>query len=232
MSRLQIQNDFSPALARAFAESRLRPDLAKAINRIMGQWVSFAMAKIPIADKSRIRGRLMARATQAKFSLGLVKRTKSGKESQGKRYLELRDSLAAYIVWSANWKSQSFPGGVRSLSTDQFYAAVGKFARARQYSAGYLKSSLMPALNTFRARAGQVTRLPKYRKGPPGAASAAQPGQTILSAEVEGYVKAILQVAPNAFSASLPEVTAAVQEWIAANLVERATREGLAARRR
>jgi hypothetical protein len=234
MIGFQIQNEFSPALARAFAESRLKPDLAKAINRIMAQWVSYAMSKIRVADKGRIKSRLMQTANNAKFKVGKQKLTKTGKESKGKRYQELKDSVAAYIVWSINWKTKTIPG-VRTLRTDQFYAAVGKFVGARQFSSGYLKSSLKPALNVFRARGGQAERLPLYNrgkgKGEVGSAKMAQPTEQILEAEVEGYVDAILQVAPNAFVDSLPEITATVQQWIAENLVERARREGLAAKR-
>ncbi|TXH15736.1 MAG: hypothetical protein E6R03_06700 [Hyphomicrobiaceae bacterium] len=230
-----IENNFSPALARAFADSRLKPDLAKAINRIMSQWVSYAMAKIPAGDRSRIKSRLMATASRAKFKVGVVRRTKTGKESSGKRYRELKNSLAAYIVWATNWKTKAFPAGVRQLSADQFYAAVGKYVGARQFSVGYLRSSLKPALNAFRARAGQATRLPQYHggqgKGEVGSAKPAQPTETILEAEVEGYVEAILDVAPNAFSDSLPEIEATVRAWIAENLAERARREGLQARR-
>jgi hypothetical protein len=227
----QIQNDFSPALARAFSDSRLKPDLTKAINRIMGQWVSYAMAKIPKADQTRIRSRLMAPATKAKFKVGKTRVTKTGRESKGKRYLELKDSLAAYVVWATNWKSKKFPGGVRQLSTEQFYAAVGKYVGARQFSAGYLKSSLKPALNAFRARAGQAERLPRYGKGQVGSAKLAQPAEMILLAEVEGYVEAILEVAPGAFADSLPEIEATVRQWIEENLAERAIREGLEVRR-
>lgn len=229
--RIEIKNEFNPALARAFSDSRLKPDLAKAINRIMSQWVSYAMAKIPKADKMRIKSRLMAPATKAKFQVGLKKTTKSGKESQGKRYQELKNSLAAYIVWSINWRTRAYPGGVRSLPAAQFYAAVGKFAGARQFSAGYIRSSLRPALNTFRARAGQSERLPKYSRGEVGSAKAASPTEPILLAEVEGYVEAILDVAPNAFADSLPEIEATVEKWIADNLAERAQREGLTVRR-
>lgn len=239
MIGFQIQNDFSPALARAFAESRLKPDLAKAINRIMAQWVSYAMAKIPVADKLRIKSRLMAPAIKAKFKVGKKKVTATGKESKGKRYLELKDSLAAYIVWAGNWKykkkGEYMGRPVRSMSTEEFYAAVGKYVGARQFSAGYTKSSLKPALNVFRARLGQSERLPLYRggkgKGEVGTARQAKPADAILEAEVVGYVEAILEVAPTAFSDSLPEITATVQEWIAGNLVERAQREGLSARR-
>jgi hypothetical protein len=228
----QIQNDFSPALARAFSDSRMKPDLTKAINRIMGQWVSYAMKKIPVADQAQIRSRLMAPATKAKFKVGKVKRTATGRESKAKRYQELKDSLAAYVVWAQNWKSKKYaPSGVRQLSTDQFYAAVGRYVGARQFSAGYLKSSLKPALNAFRVRAGQEERLPKYRKGPVGSAKLARQNETILLAEVEGYVQAILQVRPNAFLESLPEVEATVRQWIEENLAERAIREGLEVRR-
>ncbi len=232
----QIQNDFSPALARAFSDSRLKPDLTKAINRIMGQWVSYAMAKIPKAEQTQIRSRLMGPAIRAKFQVGKVQRTKSGRESKAKRYQELKDSLAAYIVWATNWKSKKYaPAGVRQLSTEQFYAAVGRYVSARQFSAGYLKSSLKPALNAFRARAGQEERLPQYGrgqgKGEVGSAKLAQPNQSILEAEVEGYVQAILEVRPNAFAESLPEVEATVRQWIEENLAERAAREGLSVRR-
>lgn len=232
---IQIQDEFSPALVRAFSESRLKPDLARAINRIMGQWVSYAMAKIPKADQTRIRSRLMGPATKAKFQVGKVRVTKTGRESKGKRYLELKDSLAAYIVWATNWKSKRFPGGVRQLSADQFYAAVGKYVGARQFSAGYLKSSLKPALNAFRRGAGQAERLPRYNqgmgKGEVGSAKLARPAETVLAAEVEGYVEAILEVAPNAFVDSLPEIEATVRQWIEENLAERAAREGLPVRR-
>jgi len=219
-----VQNNFSPALARAFSDSRLKPDLSRAINRIMAQWVSYAMAKIKVADKAAVKSRLMSRATKAKFKVGVRKTTATGKESKGKRYQELKDSVAAYIVWATNWRRSGVP--VRQMSADEFYAAVGKYIGARQFSTGYLRSSLRPALSEFRVRAGQSERLPRYERGNVGSAKKAVPTDRILLAEVEGYVEAILDVSPNAFADSLPEITATVEAWITNNLAERAAAEG------
>ncbi len=228
MPQIQIEDTFSRALAEALDESRLRPDIAKSINRIMSQWVSYAMAKIPVAEKTRIKARLEAPAVRAKFQQGNVRLTKRGRERKNARYELLKRSVAAYIVWSTNYKRGGMPA--RQLSADQFYATVGRFIGARQFSAGHHKGGLRPALNTFRVAAGQAARLPRYKRAA-GTAKKAGEQERIPTAEVENYAKAILEVAPNAFTDSLPEIERTVQEWIARNLVERAQRAGLDARR-
>jgi len=45
-TNFEVINEFNPALLRAFSESRLRPDIARAVNEVMKFWVSFAMNKM------------------------------------------------------------------------------------------------------------------------------------------------------------------------------------------
>ena len=224
--KFEIENTLSPALLRAFDESRLRPDIARTINRVMQQWVSYAIAKIPMAERSRIKGRLEAPATRAKFQQGVRRVTSRGRESAAARYQLLKRSVAAYIVWTTNYRRKGVP--VRQMSAAEFYATVGRFIGARQASAGHLRGGLRPALNTFRVAGGQAARLPKY-KNTPGAAKKAGEGERVPMAEVENWAGAILQVAPNAFLDSLPEMEATLEKWIAENLLSRARGAGLAA---
>lgn len=221
--QISIQDEFSPALLRAFDDSRLRPDIVKAVNQIMKMWVSFAIAKIPAAKKDTIKSYLDAPATRSKWRRGSIKARKKVRISQRPRYEMLRRSLAAHIVWATNYK------GARDMTAEKFYATVGKYMGARQYSRGYLKSGLYPALNAFRARLGQSERTARYKR-PAGEAKKAEKQEAIPTAEVQDWAEGILKVAPEAFTASLPEITREVQKWIAQNLAERAEREGLSAK--
>lgn len=225
--KIEIKDTFSRALATAFDESRLRPDIAKTINRIMQQWVSYAMAKIPMAQRTAIKSRLEAQATRAKFQQGVVKTTKRGRESASARYALLKRSVAAYIVWTTNYKRGGTPA--RQMNAQQFYATVGKFIGSRQFSAGHHRGGMRPALNVFRAAQGRSERLPRY-KNTPGTAKKAGEQEKVPSAEVENYAKAILTIAPNAFSDSLPEIERTIQSLIVKNLIERAQRAGLDAK--
>lgn len=227
MPKIEITDTFSRALAEAFDESRLRPDIARTINRIMQQWVSYAMAKIPVAQRGAIKARLEAPAARAKFQQGVRKVGARGRESASARYSMLKRSVAAYIVWVTNYRRGGKPA--RQMSAQEFYATVGKFVGSRQFSAGHHRGGMRPALNTFRVAGGQMARLPRY-KNVPGTAKKAQEQALVPTAEVENYARAILQLAPNAFTDSLPEIERTVQEWIAKNLVERARRAGLEAR--
>ncbi len=225
--RLQIsmQDEFSPALLRAFSDSRLRPDLARAVNLIMKMWVSFAIAKIPAAKKETIKSYLDAPATRTKWRRGSIKARTKVRISQRPRYEMLRKSLAAHIVWVTNYKN------AKAMTAEKFYATVGKYMGARQYSRGYLKSGLYPALNMFRAKLGQAERTARYTKhGPPGEAKKAEKQESIPTAEVENWAEGILKIAPEAFAQSLPEIEREVQKLIVQNLAERAQREGLAAK--
>lgn len=223
-----IEDSFSPALAQAFSESRMTPDIVRAVNTIMRDWVSFAIAKIPRADASKIKSRLEGRATRAKFDHAVDKPLKIRKDgSLGKqdlRFLQLRKSLAAYIVWATNYSDKGKKA--RTMTGQEFYAAVGRYIGRRQFSAGHHKGGLRPALNEFRARLGQAERLPRYRRVP-GEARSATERDTIPWAEVSDWAGEILKVAPNAFSDSLPEIEAAVRRYIAENLQRRAEQAGL-----
>ncbi len=238
---ISVKNEFSPALARAFSESRERPDLARAVNYIMQLWVSFAIDKIPAAQKSDIRSRLMARATRTAYQLGLNKVVKIKKDGTYRkmdmRYIELRQSLAAHIVWATNYPGragtgQAYANKARTRNAKDFYALVGSFVSHRQYSAGYLRSGLLPALNAFRVAQGKG-ELPTFKKkyGPPGSAIKAQPNDMVPMAQVEDLAKGILIKAPNAFSESLPEIEKQIEGYIADNLAKRALDAGFRVRR-
>jgi hypothetical protein len=155
--QITIENTFSRALAQAFDESRLRPDIARTINRIMQQWVSYAMAKIPTAQKMAIKARLEAPAVRSKFQQGVRRVGARGRESASARYQLLKHSVAAYIVWTTNYKRNGKPA--RQMSGQEFYATVGKYVGSRQFSAGHHRGGLRPALNTFRVAGGQAARL-------------------------------------------------------------------------
>jgi hypothetical protein len=224
-TNFEVINEFNPALLRAFSESRLRPDIARAVNEVMKFWVSFAMNKMYPAQKAAIKSRLEAQATKAKYQVAQMRVTKTGRESKGKRYQMLKNSVAAYIVWSTNWKYKG--QSVRTMTPDQFYAAVGRYIGARQFSVGYLRSGMRPALNTFRARLGQPARDVKYRRGEVGTAKRADLNERIPTAEVENFAGGIIEKFPRAFLDALPEVEAEVQKWITRNLAERARGQGL-----
>lgn len=226
--KITIEDTFSPALMEAFASSRRNFDLAKATNTVMRSWTSYAMAKVPQASRAAIRSRMMAKARAAKFRVHHVKTTKTGKESRSKRYQELKDTAGSYLMWATNWKPRG--RSVRKMGSAEYFGALGRFIAARQYSAGYLKSSLTPALNVFRSKLGQAGRLPKYRHAP-GRAVLAKPGP-VSEARAEILAESILEVAPRAFVDSLPELEATVWTWVQENLIEEpARRAGFTVRR-
>lgn len=229
--------EFSAGLARMLNDSRSNQDMERVINRIMAHWVSFAMNKMYAADRAAIKARLEARARKAKFDPGVRKIGKRGKESGDARYQLLRDSVAAYIVYATNWtgKLGSKKNGRRSVvarnaSPGDFYALVGRYIGARQFSSGYLRSGLRPGLNTFRVPLGLAARDAKYPKtGPPGSAKRAMAGERVPMAEVVDWASGILEKFPTAFSDSLPEIEALVNRWITQNLAERAAKQGFTA---
>jgi hypothetical protein len=224
----EVINEFNPALIRAYSESRIRPDLARATNQVMKFWVSFAMEKMYPAQRAAIKSRLEAQATRAKFRVatggGPVKMGKRG-ENKSARYLLLKNSVAAYIVWSTNWKWGGQPA--RTMDPQRFYAAVGRYIGARQFSVGYLRSGMRPGLNTFRAKLGLAARDVKYKRGEVGRAKEATPNERIPTAEVENFAGGIIEKFPRAFLDALPQVEDEVNRWIVANLAKRGRDAGL-----
>lgn len=220
---LTVKDSFTPALLAAWAASRRgSKDLSRLINLAMRQWVSFAIHKIPKANRAAIKARLEARASRARFQHGIVRTTKTGRESKSARYQFLKESLAAYIVYATNYRTRR--GSARAMSAAQFYAHVGRYIGARQFSAGYLKAGLYPALSEFKAARGEDTRPARYRQ-PAGTAVAARPEAP--EARVADFASGILDVAPRAFLDSLGDVVTWIQRNIVQNLIERAREQKL-----
>lgn len=230
--KITIENQFAAAL-RAFAASRGGAyGMDRAINKAMQFLVSFAVRKIPAADRAAIRASYLQIVKQTdrvvspafkKMRLRQRAAENAGKPVRGtaasKRY-QLVYSLAAYKVARSNYK------GARGLRGEAFYALVGKYIAARQFSAGYHKSGLIPALNTFRRMAGLQERMPRY-KNLPGRAKAAKATEIIPEAEVADAARAIATIAPNAFSDSAPEVVRLLNQFAAENLNQRLKGAGL-----
>src|SRR6478752_175911 len=159
-------NTFSEAIRR-LAESRSSgQSLEDGINLGMQLWVSYIMAKQTASDKPGIRSYLMGKARR---NAPVRRYGKSGKtESKGARYLELRDSVAAAIVYSTNYKN------ARNVDSKTFFGLVGKYIAARVYSSGYHKAGFRPALREFKARraSSALGQAPNYGR-PAGRATAA-----------------------------------------------------------
>lgn len=235
--KVTIENQFASAL-RAFAASRGGAyGMDKAINKAMQFLVSFAVRKIPAADRAVIRATYMARVRPALRTArpqNRQRREKAAAKALGKpvppvkptrgkgaaRRRQLVYSFAALKVFRTNYK------GARDLTGDAFYALVGKYVASRQFSSGYHKSGLIPALNTFRRMAGLQERMPRY-KNLPGRAKAAKATEIIPEAEVADAARAIATIAPNAFSDSAPEVVRLLNQFAAENLNQRLKGAGL-----
>jgi len=224
--KVEIENKFANAL-QEFRKSRgASYGMDRVVNKAMQYLVSFAVPKIPRADRARIRATYMAAVQRKKKTAPVakkkyVKRERAADKSTQQpppkktaRRTALVRSFAAFKVFRTNYK------GARGLQGDAFYALVGKYVAARQFSAGYHRSGLIPALNTFRRVGGLQERIPRYKRLP-GRARAADKNQIIPEAEVADAARAIAQIAPDAFTRSAPEVIKQLEKFTRENLNQR-----------
>lgn len=231
--RLQVTVDadgsFSAAL-REYILSRDRANAAEdAVNKAMQFLVSFVMGKMTVgsghvADKARIEGRLMEMHEGGKFASDRLPRKlgKKGKEAKTARYLALRNTRAAYLVWITNYK------GARSMDAGKFWGTVGRYVAARKYSAGYHRAGFLPALNVYRGKRGLAGRMPKY-KLPGGTAS--PPHMTtpdFIRAVMENFTRFIEGLGVPALAAeALADVEQQLRKWTAENLIQSMTKKGM-----
>lgn len=164
---IKVIDRVSDAIQRLVDSRSNRSGFEKAINLSMERWISFTMAKFKVADKNAIRSRLMGLAEKRKGGSPVRRYNKRGNESNAKRYLALRDTVAAAVVYATNYK------GARALTPEKFFGLVGKFIAARMYSSGHHKGGFRPALNEFKVRRGQLGVAPFYRRHIVGRAQAA-----------------------------------------------------------
>jgi hypothetical protein len=215
-----VGDGVSEALRRLVASRESQQGTEGAVNMTMQFWVSFIMAKQSVASRPGIKERLMARAVNAKALSPVRRYNKKGtKESTAKRYLALRDTVAASIVWSTNYKN------ARAMTAQDFIATTGRFVAHRQYSAGYHKAGFRPALNEFRIRRGLLGVAPAYKAVNSTAIPARSISETIIEALVKnasagaeknptGGIAAVIQ--------SEAEVVAKLEKLTAQNIQERA----------
>lgn len=223
--RFEVEDTLTSAIRQLMDSRERNKGLGDAIDEAMQYWLSFIINKQMAADRAGIRSYLMARADRAGGGAPTRKRTRAGKISKASRYLELRQSRAAAIVWHSNYK------GARSLAPGQFYPLVGNYISRRQYASGYHKGSFIPALNAFKMKRGVVGQVPNY-KHPAGFARAARAiTDTLMEARVVNTAAGILKNPTGgqaAVDASRAEVEALFATFVLRNIKERARRLGLA----
>ncbi|RYD38933.1 MAG: hypothetical protein EOP87_00220 [Verrucomicrobiaceae bacterium] len=220
----EVGNDVSAAVLR-FANSReSQKGLEGAINLAMQLWISFIMAKQTTANKGEIKAYLMARTSH--HSAPVRRYGAKGRESAAKRYLELRDTRAAAIVYASNYKN------ARQMDAKAFFGVVGKYIAARQYSAGHHKAGFRPALREFKVKRGaaELAGAPAYSK----VRSTAHVARTVRSGVVEasasnmaGGVEKNPGGGISAVEAAEGEVVIKLEEFILKNIEDRAKRLGL-----
>lgn len=220
----QATNNLSDAIRR-LGESRANgQDLEDGINLGMQLWVSYIMAKQTSADRPGIKAYLMGKSRR---NAPVRRYNKSGKkESASARYLELRNSVAASIVYASDYK------GARSMAPAAFFGLVGKYIAARVYSSGHHKAGFRPALREFKSRrsAASLGQAPNYGQ-PAGTAQAAHSqGGGVITASASNVAAGVASNPGGGISAveaSEGEVIAQLERFILKNIEERAKRLGL-----
>lgn len=220
----QATNTLSDAIRR-LGESRANgQELEDGINLGMQLWVSYIMAKQTSADKPGIKAYLLGKSRR---NAPVRRYTKSGKkESSSARYLELRNSVAAAIVYASDYKN------ARSLAPAAFFGLVGKYIAARVYSSGHHKAGFRPALREFKSKrsASALGQAPNYGNASGRATSAHSVGGGTVTASASN-VAAGVENNPgggmSAVEASEGEVVAQLERFILKNLEERAAKLGL-----
>lgn len=224
---VRVNNNWGRVI-REFADSRgVGYAVEKAVFKAAQLVVSYALKKehIPVADREKIRARLMAPASRGKFAVQATKLTKSGKESRTARYRELRNSLAAYLVQVTNYKN------ARSKEPAQFYGIVGRYISARVNSAGYHRSGLIPAARAFRVGKAQQGAMPRFWKNYPGTAILPNATDDVITARLTNFARAIETLAAGAFVSAESEAMVTMQKYTQINLAERLAKAGLTGRK-
>lgn len=227
---IQIEDTLSAALINLMASRESQKGLGDAMDEAMQYWVSFVINKQMSADRSKIREYLMAKAERTQGGAPTRLRTRTGKISTAARYLALRQSRAAAIVWASNYAGKKGGTPARELAPGAFYALVGNYISRRQYAAGYHKGSFRPALNAFKIKRGILTGTPNYKK----TLSTAFPAHALSDSIMEALVvNAAAGVSENptggtaAVEASKAEVVTLFETYTRRNIRERARRLGI-----
>lgn len=225
---IKVEDRLSSSLRRLVDSRESRSGTAGAMNMAMQWWVSFIMAKQTVASRAGIRERLMERAERAKTASPVRRFNRTGKkESSAKRYLQLRDTKAAAIVWATNYQ------GARWMTPKDFISTVGRFVARRQYSAGHHKAGFRPALNTFKMARGQLGVAPNYPKISSIAEAAHPVSESILEVLVRNAADGASRNPTGgaaAVEASKHEVVVKLENLIKDNLLERADALGFRSR--
>lgn len=205
-------------------------DIADTIAKVMRYWVSFAMAKVPRGDASRIRQELK-RIISGYSILG-------GHTVKTKKAHALRGTMAAAIVAILNYK------GARDLArarSPEFYTRVNQYINARAFSANHHRGGFIPAINVL-GRGGKLTgdaaspsRLPKYKH--PSGSIAHKFTDQLASIVVENFASSsandpfrapagITGLAGRAFDTALTEVVTLIGKFLQQDLEKSAKAAG------
>lgn len=192
------------------------------LRKVMRYWISYAIAKIPVAEPGKIDANLTRQITTARPPASARTRRTSAVADKW------RGTLASAIVAALDYR------GARALRGAAFYRRVAAFVSARKYAARHHKAGFLPAIQALRVPAGGG-RLPRYSR-PPGAY---QEHISDLAAILiaENFAKAatrpgrpapigIQGIAPAALSAAESEVARTLHRWLVADLMTAGRRAG------
>ncbi len=194
------------------------------LRKVMQYWISYAIAKIPVAEPGKIEANLTRQITAGPARPGARSRRTTARADKW------RGTLAAAIVAALDYR------GARALRGAAFYRRVAAFVSARKYAARHHKAGFLPAIQALRVPA-PGGRLPRYSR-PPGAY---QESISTLAAILiaENFAKAatrpgrpapkgIQGIAPTALSAAETEVARTLHRWLVADLMAAGRRAGFA----
>jgi len=221
-----VDTSANDALRRYATAQGLRgKDIIETVRKVMKYLVSFAIKKIPRGDPQKIRADLtQVLTTYSRISTRNIR-------SQSAVANKWRGTLAARIVFMLDWQGARVAAAFGDY--DGAYQKASLFTNRRVFAAGLHRSGLREAITRLRASSGGG-RLPKF-KNQPGSYDE-QISDNITTILVENWARAananakgITGLAPDAFSAAMPEVERMLTDFIARDMLAAAAREGLTA---
>ena len=165
--------------------SRGRTEM-QTLQRVMGYWISFAMAKVRRADREQIMLYLMGKTRLAK-----TLKPKTRRKAAARNEI-LKNTLAIAIVVKTDYRKRG-----RAARGPELYKLTEKYIKARGFAAGHHRAGFIPALLVLKEPRDKS--LPVYRRGLAGRISFTPPSVDEMTITVENWAKAIAEIAPDAF---------------------------------
>ncbi len=205
--------------ASTYAERKTKSD-ADVVNKAMRYWLPFAAARV----KAKTPGSHKIRQELMKTAAGVSRGRK-------KRQHQLANTLAASIVARRlKKKGAVLPSRKDADKKDlerigEFYDRVARLVNRRIASAHYLRAGFIPAFRQFK-----VPRLPTAGHTHFKGRSEGKLAIPSLSKTSEAFARnareGAVEITPNAFRDSLPEVTRQFLKWLEQDTVEQGRKSG------